>query len=993
MEDKLRVYVTYRKNIIAAILLFSAAFTTHFAQPIAESKGITAIDYDKENRIISAEEALLQKFYFGFKKEKLNPEYIFADDIPSKCGTELVQEYQIVRDSLRDFTRNEIEQMLSRNRSNSLTSEVYFSQSGIFEIEYDVTGQHAVSSNDNDHNGIPDYVEKIADIFDYCWNFTIDTLGFLPPPLTNGTYKISFESMEFYGYTQKAYEVNKQTIIVMHNTYDGFPPNNDPEGNEIGAAKVTAIHEFKHAIQRMYNDWNEPGWFRELDATWMEDIGYDYVNDYYNYLASSQIKQPERNFGQGGGYEDCLWMHYLSQSFGVNINREIWERIEANNELIYTSFDKVLNFYQSDFPGALSEYFTWNFLSGNYSDPELPSYEEAAFYPTPFLCDGIKTIPDSGTGCPQSALSALFLLFESPGGFGFYELSLSSNIDKTSLNIIHKYTDGRSEIIQIEKNGNQFNLLSDIELSELEYVALIPVINTLAAPVVEINYDMSLFQTVIFNHTALTDTELPGDIPISLNLQTPRDLAIRDSLKLFYKIGTGEYISQQMVQAIDESEFTGLIPDPGYEVYVSYYFSIYDSLGRYLYYPETAPADPITFYVGADREIPIIFYQDDHQILSRFHFPFPIITSITDNLGIRKAEVEYGIGDLDNLNVQPLFRTDLDFFRTDISVDTSSIKRGDVFAYKIIATDSSSAENVSFFPESGFKEILIEDASKFSSKPNLIIPDNSVLSTRDTITVDENIMISDIDIIIKATHERISDFEIKLQPPVGTAKFLLKRPGLDTEYGNASNPDLILDDEAVYSMNEFIVFDTENTSGMYKPSHMNLVALNEKSALGNWILFVYDRAEGKTGSIDEWGLIIRGETITGIKDKQSIVKDYRLLQNYPNPFNPSTIIQYSIPAVTAPSRFPSTSPSLSKGSVEGLVQNPVGEQLVTLKVYDVLGREIATLVNEHQRPGNYEVSFDASDLPAGRHGFASGVYYYRLVSGEFIQSKKMLLLK
>ena len=89
-----------------------------------------------------------------------------------------------------------------------------------------------------------------------------------------------------------------------------------------------------------------------------------------------------------------------------------------------------------------------------------------------------------------------------------------------------------------------------------------------------------------------------------------------------------------------------------------------------------------------------------------------------------------------------------------------------------------------------------------------------------------------------------------------------------------------------------------------------------------------------------------------------LIKDYVLAQNYPNPFNPTTTISYTIPE----------------------------DGMVTLKVYDVLGREVATLVNEAQKVGRYEVNFDASRL-------ASGVYFYRLAAGSHVITKKMLMLK
>ncbi len=103
-------------------------------------------------------------------------------------------------------------------------------------------------------------------------------------------------------------------------------------------------------------------------------------------------------------------------------------------------------------------------------------------------------------------------------------------------------------------------------------------------------------------------------------------------------------------------------------------------------------------------------------------------------------------------------------------------------------------------------------------------------------------------------------------------------------------------------------------------------------------------------------------------EKNKIPTTYELSQNYPNPFNPSTKINYDIPA--------STLNPFSKG--EGT--------LVQMKVYDVLGNEVATLVNEQKPAGVYEVEFNASQL-------SSGIYFYKLQAGSFVETKKMILLR
>jgi len=101
-----------------------------------------------------------------------------------------------------------------------------------------------------------------------------------------------------------------------------------------------------------------------------------------------------------------------------------------------------------------------------------------------------------------------------------------------------------------------------------------------------------------------------------------------------------------------------------------------------------------------------------------------------------------------------------------------------------------------------------------------------------------------------------------------------------------------------------------------------------------------------------------GNRVTATHSSPSMPAKFELEQNYPNPFNPSTVISYKV-SMNSP---------------------------VTLKVYDVLGREVATLVNEKKAPGQYSVRFDGS-------GLASGVYFYRLSAGNFSSTKKLLLMK
>lgn len=107
-------------------------------------------------------------------------------------------------------------------------------------------------------------------------------------------------------------------------------------------------------------------------------------------------------------------------------------------------------------------------------------------------------------------------------------------------------------------------------------------------------------------------------------------------------------------------------------------------------------------------------------------------------------------------------------------------------------------------------------------------------------------------------------------------------------------------------------------------------------------------------------LIVKiGTGSTGV-DYENVTTEFKLHQNYPNPFNPSTTIAFVIP--------------------EGVVE------MTTLKIYDILSNEVATLVNDTKSPGNYEVEFNSENLP-------SGIYFYKLTAGSFTETKKCILMK
>ncbi|UCE20475.1 MAG: T9SS type A sorting domain-containing protein [Gemmatimonadota bacterium] len=148
----------------------------------------------------------------------------------------------------------------------------------------------------------------------------------------------------------------------------------------------------------------------------------------------------------------------------------------------------------------------------------------------------------------------------------------------------------------------------------------------------------------------------------------------------------------------------------------------------------------------------------------------------------------------------------------------------------------------------------------------------------------------------------------------------------------------------------------ENTEGV------RIAAASEKDF--SQISITFERLV--PGELELTARIDEGALMGSVVKVVPIPTEYALEQNYPNPFNPFTDIRYQI----ADSRLP--------------VQT-------TLKIYNILGQQVRTLVDEAQEPGYYTVTWDARD-DAGRE-FSSGIYFYRLNAGQFTQTKRMVLMK
>lgn len=271
---------------------------------------------------------------------------------------------------------------LGKAMPNMLPSTVsmreVLSPSGKFRLEFDTTGTHAVPLADLNTNGIPDYIDRAGEFADESWRVMVDSLGYVDPLIPGTPYRIRFLKQGSYGYTQPS---GSTTFIVVHSTFDGFPANDDPDGDRLGALKVTIAHELKHAIQYATSRWQgETGttnWV-EMDATMMEEVVYPQVNDYVSYTGSGSIfSNPGSSIP--GAYSMASFSLFYHERVGPQFWVEVWSRIRNDN------FMTMREAMGSLWGPLYEEYFVanhlWHHASGTRAKPNY-GFADRAKFPT-----------------------------------------------------------------------------------------------------------------------------------------------------------------------------------------------------------------------------------------------------------------------------------------------------------------------------------------------------------------------------------------------------------------------------------------------------------------------------------------------------------------------------------------------------------------------------------------------------------------------------------
>ncbi len=243
------------------------------------------------------------------------------------------------------------------------------------------------------------------------------------------------------------------------------------------------------------------------------------------------------------------------------------------------------------------------------------------------------------------------------------------------------------------------------------------------------------------------------------------------------------------------------------------------------------------------------------------------------------------------------------------------------------------------------------DQAYFRGASGLPIPDNG--NVQDVITISNWLSgnVTSVRVLLSIQHTYCADLDIRITAPNGQSRDISTDNGGSYDNGYLTvfydgHPQPVTSSSFLSPWSNRV--KPEVVMGNFTGSPVN----------GNWTIRVTDDAGSDVGTLMGWGLRFNSSVTTVSPISSNVPGEYKLHQNYPNPFNPVTNINFDIPKAG----------------------------LVSIKVYDITGREISTLVNQSMEAGSFNVEFDASSI-------ASGTYFYKIQAGNFTDVKKMMLVK
>ncbi|MEX0719071.1 MAG: MXAN_6640 family putative metalloprotease [Balneolaceae bacterium] len=459
-----------------------------YAQSVPKQP-ILQIQQEFESGKLDLDSAALKQFRLLYKEEKL-----LSQKEIQKCATPAHMFLKKHEGELSPAALTEINSYLQEDepKKRNQMREIYISESGLFEVHYEITGSDAVPLEDENGSGVPDYVEWVGEAADSSYRHEVINIGFTDPIPAGYRYEIYLENMGFYGETRSyaGTVLGPETYINVENDFVGFPQNTDPEGNQKGAIKATVAHELKHAIQYIHNKWlapsGNPSW-SEMDATLMEEVVYDDVNDYYNYIKTGLYSSVPNSFSvfaepqksAPGAYYFVTWMIYYSEAFGNELWRDVWELIDTDNSMgIDEALVMVLPEPGRDiaFETTFVQNHLWHFASGSRSGEDDYGFEEKEFYPNANVEHAFTGVPaeEVRMNSLEKMASHYFEVTPSADDNGLVEIAIDFDSTNVGLGLLLYTNSGETvEYIATGEDKAQVYIPTDIKWQDISRLGVV----------------------------------------------------------------------------------------------------------------------------------------------------------------------------------------------------------------------------------------------------------------------------------------------------------------------------------------------------------------------------------------------------------------------------------------------------------------------------------------------------------------------------------------